>query len=80
MCEEIEKNTKYDSDGFLQVGQQNITSQHLSEPGFPVETAQKWLHEMGFEVLTARKGILLMAMNNQTLYHPAWSSSTRWQK
>jgi hypothetical protein len=33
------------------------------EPGFPrkigVETACKWLHEMGFEVLTARKGIFI---------------------
>jgi len=33
------------------------------EPGFPrrtsVETARKWLHEMGFEVLTARKGIFI---------------------
>ena len=33
------------------------------EPGFPrrisVETARKWLHEMGFEVLTARKGIFV---------------------
>jgi len=31
------------------------------EPGFPrkisVETAWKWLHKMGFEVLQARKGI-----------------------
>jgi hypothetical protein len=33
------------------------------EPGFPrrvsVETSRKWLHEMGFEVLTARKGIFI---------------------
>ena len=33
------------------------------EPGFPqqisVETARKWLHEMGFEVLTARKGLFI---------------------
>ena len=33
------------------------------EPGFPrkigVETARKWLHETGFEVLTARKGIFI---------------------
>ena len=33
------------------------------EPGFPrrisVETARKWLHEMGFEVLTARKGVFV---------------------
>lgn len=33
------------------------------EPGFPrrisVETARKWLHEMGFEVLTAKKGIFV---------------------
>ena len=33
------------------------------EPGFPrrvsVETSRKWIHEMGFEVLTARKGIFI---------------------
>ena len=33
------------------------------EPGFPrrvsVETSRKWLHEMGFEVVTARKGIFV---------------------
>ena len=33
------------------------------EPGFPckvsVETAQKWVHEMGFEVPHARKGIFI---------------------
>ena len=33
------------------------------EPGFPrqisVETAQKWLPKMGFEVLTARKGLFI---------------------
>ena len=33
------------------------------EPGFPrkiaIETARKWLHELGFEVLTARKGIFI---------------------
>ena len=32
-------------------------------PGFPrkiaIETARKWLHELGFEVLTARKGIFI---------------------
>ena len=32
------------------------------EPGFPqrvsVETLRKWLHEMGFEVVTVRKGIV----------------------
>ena len=33
------------------------------EPGFPrkfsVETSQKWLHELGFEVLTLKKGIFV---------------------
>ena len=33
------------------------------EPGFPrkvsVETARKWLHELGFEVLTPKKGIFI---------------------
>ncbi len=33
------------------------------EPGFPrsisVETARKWLHELGFEVLTAKKGVFV---------------------
>ena len=33
------------------------------EPGFPrkiaVETARKWLHQLGFEVLTVRKGIFI---------------------
>ena len=33
------------------------------EPGFPrkiaIETARKWLHELGFEVVTARKGIFI---------------------
>ena len=32
-------------------------------PGFPrkigMETSRKWLHEMGFEVLTPRKGIFI---------------------
>lgn len=32
------------------------------EPGFPrkvsIETARKWLHHLGFEVLTPSKGIL----------------------
>ena len=46
------------------MGQQNVTSQlHSLEPGLPqkasVETAQNWLHEMGFELLTARKGIFI---------------------
>ena len=26
------------------------------EPGFPVETARKWLHELGFEVVAKKKG------------------------
>jgi len=34
----------------------------MLEPGFPqkvsIETAQKGLHEMGFEVLSPKKGIL----------------------
>ena len=33
------------------------------EPGFPrkigLETARKWLHHLGFEVLTANKGIFI---------------------
>ena len=33
------------------------------EPGFPrkigLETARKWLHHLGFEVLTAKKGIFI---------------------
>jgi len=36
-----------------------LTSETL-EPGFPrkisVETARNWLHKLGFEVLTAKKG------------------------
>ena len=33
-----------------------LTSETL-EPGFPrIETARHWLHELGFEVLTAKKG------------------------
>jgi len=36
-----------------------LTSETL-EPGFPrkisVETARHWLHELGFEVLTVKKG------------------------
>lgn len=33
------------------------------EPGFPrkvsIETARKWLHKLGFEVLTPKKGIFI---------------------
>ena len=39
------------------------------EPDFPrkvsVETSGKWLHELGFEVLTPKKESLLMAMSVQ---------------
>ena len=39
------------------------------EPGFPckvgLETARLWLHHLGFEVLTVRKGILLIDMSDR---------------
>ena len=38
---------------------------HCMEPGFPrqihVETARKWMHEMGFQVLTWKKGTFVDA-------------------
>ena len=45
------------------------------EPGFPrkisLETARQWMHKMGFEVLIAKKGHLLMAMNATMLLNIA---------
>ena len=43
------------------MGNEELLPNEILEPGFPryisVETARKWLHEMGFEVLAADKGM-----------------------
>ena len=52
------------------------------ESGFPrkvcLETARKWLHQLGFEVLTTQKGILLMDMSVVMLLNHASSFYVRW--
>ena len=52
------------------------------EPGFPrkicLETACKWLHHLGFEVLTAKKEFLLMDMNVVMLLSLTSSFYGRW--
>ena len=39
---------------------EDLLSNETLEPGFPrkisVETARKWMHELGFEVVTKKKG------------------------
>ena len=73
-----ERNT---SDGFLQVGQQNVTSQ-LWNLDFHEKSLLK-LHENGcmkwtLEYLLPGRGSLLIATNDQTLYHPMLSFSAKW--
>ena len=45
---------------FCQSVNEDLLPNEVLEPGFPrrisVETARKWMHEMGFEVQTAKKG------------------------
>lgn len=45
------------------MGHQSLLPNVTLEPGFPrktsPETARKWLHHLGFEVLTAKKGIFI---------------------
>ena len=42
---------------------QSLLPNSTLEPGYPrkvsVETAHKWLHQLGFEVLSAKKGIFI---------------------
>ena len=48
------------ADTFCQWANEELLPNEALEPGFPrkigVETARKWMHEMGYEVLTSRKG------------------------
>ena len=45
---------------FCQWVNEQLLSNETLEPGYPqkicIETARRWLHELGFEVLTAKKG------------------------
>ena len=46
---------------------EELLANETLEPGFPrkisVETARHWLHELGFEVLAAKKVDMLMAIS-----------------
>ena len=56
---------------------EELLTNEILESGFPrhisVETARKWLHELGFEVLSADKGMFLM-VTKETMWLKSESS------
>ena len=49
--------------GFCEWVNDNLLPNETLEPGFPrhilVETARKWMHQLGFEVLSKKKGTIV---------------------
>ena len=55
------------ANAFCQWVNDELLPNETLEPGFPkkiaIETARKWMHEMGYEVLTSKKGAFVDAMS-----------------